>query len=379
MRIFVGFRPVEMSPERIPVVRRPVVLSIFAVGAFALVASACATTGPIGGTTTTDAEATLTTIAHQDTVGAAATTTPSSVPPEIQMTDIDLPQIGDALTRWWSLTPPIPYGEAMDMISRTGFGDGEDWAAVEGCVVDSRSSLWVMEAARSRFVEFGSDGDFVQEIVIPPEHLVQGKFFHYRDLVATNNGTLVTMRQTASGVTLLLHDQDGFEERDFEGFWQFAGAVGNTVFLWGDPGAELVAFDVESRTFLEDAAALRGYSQTVDGDRLRVSRHPSLDQVVLTFAGHGDSSLALDWSATSHPGSTDELWLQVRATSEDGSDLGAVIRLEADGAISTVAPLPFLDGKESLRSATDIFIDGVTGRPSLCVVGEEGLVLASLR
>lgn len=301
------------------------------------------------------------------------TSAPSQPEPALRAEqEIQLRSLGTGANRWTTMFS-IPYGSEVEQLGQAAIGEDAYWTAADGCTVDPHGNLWIAEAAKQRFVEFAPSGEFVREIPIPVQHLVDGRYFPYHELVATATGTLVTMRDTETGVSILLYESGEFEEISLDGYWEFMGSATDSVFFAAHPDSTVGVFTVSNRTFTsgELAADTRGYSQVVDGERLLVTQHPSGTQTPIRFMGRDDRSLY--WGAQSQPGVDGDLWLEVRAAIEGGDDLGGIVHLEPGQGALTVDPLPFDNGDEKLRSTTSLFINPRTGRPAICVARDTAL------
>lgn len=318
--------------------------------------------------------------------GAAREATSGAVAVDEQRDDggrLELPIAGSHGEAWdEALTIPYGSGEATLGASRGG-ADGPPRTGAGFGAEAPDGSWWFLDPAGDRVVRFDATGEYLDQVELGPEQLVQERFFPYQRPRVLADGTLVAVAYTGDRTRLLrVRDGEADVVRFSERVLTIVADDGRS--LYGlDASARLSAIDVEeaSRTPVDWLA-------TRTGDRFRLG---VVDDELRLELPDQDPPLRRRWSLTAadtdepvRPSlqlATDELGrihllLVGQADADPETHLSAYVRLSASGDLELVEPTPDLSGgaHSGDRAHLGVRVGGTT--PWLMTVaGEEVRVL----
>lgn len=161
-------------------------------------------------TTTTEPPATTSTVPATTTTSPVPTTTTTTVPTG----ELVLPAATEAMPDTWREVFFIPYGETPDTLGTSLGGDGEGifWGPEYGAQAPD-GSWWFLDTAKFRLAHFSPTGEYLEEVVVPTEMLVNGQYFQWSFPRVMADGTVLAARITGGTHYIRYRDGvlDGFE------------------------------------------------------------------------------------------------------------------------------------------------------------------------
>lgn len=244
-----------------------------------LLVAACGGTATTTTTTTTTSTSPTTTTPPLTTTTIVPPTTTTTLPSEGEVT---IPVATETTSDQWEEAFFIPYGDTPETLGTSLGGDGGGilWGPEYGAQGPD-GSWWFLDVGKLRLARFSSTGEYVEEVVIPTDLLVQGQYFQWTHPRVLADGTLLAAR-LAMETTGFLRLQDGsLDEVE----------LSVEMIPRADDGQNLYAFsfDEDSTLYIVDPEA--GTAEPTDwmvsrtGDRYRVSVRGHSMTVELPDAG----------------------------------------------------------------------------------------------
>ncbi|MDX1620308.1 MAG: hypothetical protein R3320_04915 [Nitriliruptorales bacterium] len=160
----------------------------------------------------------------------------------------------DDMPTGWRPPVVIPYGSDESQLGTSLGGDGEgiQWGPDYG-VVAPDGTWWILDSAKRRFAHYGAAGDYLGQVTIPSEHLVDGRFAQWQHPLALADGTIVTFRMSGDRTILLLLREGTFGEVGLDRQVAVKADDGELLYGFGADG-ELLAVDPTNGTIAEVGA-----------------------------------------------------------------------------------------------------------------------------
>lgn len=313
--------------------RRIVPLAVLVTACSGTATTTTTTTQPPTTTTTTAAPASTTTTAQEATT---TTTLPGQ---------LTLPAATDTMPVGWNELFFIPYGETPDTLGTSLGGDGEGiyWGPEYGAQSPD-GSWWFLDTANFRLAHFDPTGEYIGEVPIPTEMLVDGQYFQWSFPRVLDDGTVLAARVSAGTHFIRYRDGvlDGFEvpvqavPRADDGEALYAVSFDETSSLWAiDP----VAGTAEPTRYMRARNGSR-FAASVDGSRIRIELPDSGTTADLGFVAGGiggDVHLTIE-VASDHEGNL-HMFILGFPEADETLQLAAYAKVGPGGELLTLVPM----------------------------------------
>ncbi len=312
--------------------------------------------GPETSTTTTTAAPTTTAVPTKtSSTGAPPTegtttstttggTTTTGAGPVGELT-LQLPSVS-ALGDDWSELFVIGYGLGDELLGTSPGGDngslqlGPDYGAQA-----ADGSWWFLDAAKLRLAHYSERGDYIDAVAVPPDLLVNSRYFQYQMPHALDNGMLVASR-LGSGVRsdLLVLSDGALRAVELPTTVGVRTDDGRALYGSGD-NVELLQVDpasgsVDQVEWFMTRSGTR-YRLTAQGDVLAVELPDSaIGRVVIHLVYAGDPAVPAYAGVEVNSGTDGSLFLFLSGATDsgEGGQLAGFLTIFSDGVVSPMEP-----------------------------------------
>lgn len=196
----------------------------------------CATT-PAPSSSTSGLPSTTTT-ALSSTTAQQTTSTTAPEGPAVAL----IPTAG-AMSENWIRVFVIPYGVSPQTLGTAPGGDGGSLDIGPNYGTQTADGVWwFLDAAKQRIARFSPDGEYLDEILLPPQLLADGRYFQYQVPKALDDGSVLAVRFDELGTQLLSIGGDGsLDSRHLPGFFAPRVSDGHLLYM-SSPDGEMVQF-----------------------------------------------------------------------------------------------------------------------------------------
>lgn len=259
----------------------------------------------------------------------------------------------------WREVFALPYGDARERLGTSLGGDGEGITVGPSYGTQlPDGTWWFLDAAHKRLAQFSDTGQYLGEVVLPPEHLGQGQYFQYQLPQALADGTLVLSSTTIDSPALLLMAPDRSLRRVPLAQWVGVRATDGTALYGFDENDALVKV-APATGAIEPVTSFAG--QTGDAYTVAVDDTDAGGSLAITRPG---VTLELPVTAASDPSAAVHPRVEV-AMGADGVLALLVVGMveQLDGEAWEVSGLLRLDkeGRGTLDSVRDFASDADPG------------------
>ncbi len=350
--------------------RRSLILLVALVAACSSGPSTTSSTAPPAGSTTTSEPVTTT-----STMVSTTTSLPSLSPG-----DLVLPVATGSMPDTWRELFTIPYGETPETLGTSLGGDGEGvyWGPEYGAQAPD-GSWWFLDTAKYRLAHFDADGEYIEEVAVPTEMLVNGVYFQWTFPKVMRNGTVLAARIT--GGTHYIRYRDG----KLDGFEVPVAAVPRT-----DDGELVYAMDFEDSSLwaVDPRAATAERTDTMrarDGSRFLLTVGPSTIHLELPDAGTtvdmvftaagigGNAHLSIE--AVGDDEGNIHLFILGFPEADESQQLAGYARVTADGSVVILEEMMSPFSLSDPGTPTRLGVTPGTSTPTYMVVGDEGVTV----
>jgi hypothetical protein len=321
------------------------------------------------------AETTTTMVDTTTTTGAPSTTSPAAE----QTLAVALYPFSEMGPGWTEQV--FPYGEGEGSLGTEPGGEGLMFGPDYG-TQSPDASWWFLDAAKKRIAHFGGDGDYLDQVLMPQDLLVDGIYFQYQLPQALDDGSIVAIGWRAGETTSLLQIENGEASAV-----TFDGAV---AWVTTD-GAYLYGHDVEGTTphrldpndpFGEPVDWFRArdgsrYMVTLNEDEILVELPDAAIPLsrTLRMRYSEDPDVIARGAIQVETGADGTLFILMYGVPMTGDplDIGGLVTITPNGVVSEVAQVTNLFSTSDTGSPAHLGVTPGSSNPWLMVVGEDGV------
>jgi hypothetical protein len=216
----------------------------------------------------------------------------------------------ERMPKTWKRSFVIPYGDGRKQLGTGLEGDGEGLRVGPNHGAQGPDgSWWFIDTHKFRLARYSSKGRFLQELKVPKEHLVGGRYFPHQLPRVLNDGTFLAGNIVAGGTDMLRANHGRIDTVRLD----------REVGIRTDDGRKLYGFDWEGPMVEADIRTGRvrdtNWFRTRSGERYRVTLIDGKLRVVLP-----DARRPVDrtWAVTTRNGEPVQAQVQV-ASGTDGT------------------------------------------------------------
>lgn len=273
---------------------------------------------------------------------ALPTTPPATPPTFVDEIVLDAPtSIGPG----WSLLFALAYGDAPEQLGTSPGGEGVMWGPAYGTQLPD-GTWWFLDAAHLRLARYSETGQYLSDLVLPPEFLTDEQYFQWATPFALADGTLVLTSTSLTGASLLLVSPAGSLNRVPMATWVGPHFSDGTSLFGFTPEQELVRINPRTGR-LTPVRSFTGQS----GDTFELTVTDNSLQVVRGATTRNVPVLAADApQASTHPwvqagmGADGVLSVLVVGTVEetigDARTVAGFVTIDHRARVSAVEPVP---------------------------------------
>ncbi|AQP43587.1 hypothetical protein [Tessaracoccus flavus] len=139
----------------------------------------------------------------------------------------------------WGETLALPYGEFPGQVGVSPGGDGLEWGPSYGTQLPD-GTWWILDTAHLRLAHYAEDGRYLDDALIPEEHLALGSYVQYQSPQALADGSVVLQSTTIDNPGLLRFSADaGFTRLDLPVHVGVRATDGRRLFGFNEAGAQV--------------------------------------------------------------------------------------------------------------------------------------------
>jgi hypothetical protein len=333
-------------------------------------------------TTTTTALTTTSEHAPTTTNGPATTTTTipqttSTTEPQGDTVTVLLYPLGEMGEGWTDLV--FPYGTSEDTLGTAPGGEGLTLGPEYGTQL-SDGSWWFMDAAKLRLAHFDNEGDYLGQVEVPENVLVDGQYFQFQFPIGLDDGTVLAsgFRGEASTALMFMRDEVITEE-----------TIDETVPWVTTDGALLYGFSAadDAPAALDPSSVTPSdveWFQARDGSRYMVTVGDSEVVVDMPDAGvtktlqlrfSEDPEIAASAGIEVETGIDGSLFILIYGAPVSGDifDIGSLVRISPDGHVGEAEPIAQIFTPADPGSPSHLGVTPGTSNPWMMVIGEDGV------
>lgn len=319
----------------------------------------------------------ITTTTEPTSTSSTTTITTTSVPEG----SLIMPRALDTMPDTWVETFFIPYGDTPDTLGTYLGGDGEgvQFGPAYGAQGPD-GTWWFLDVANFRLAHFSERGEYLDDLAVPEEMLVDGVYFQYSFPRVLDDGTVVASRLSGADTVMMRLRGSVFDEVAMSiGFIPRADD-GDLVYghEW-ETSRVIAANPLEGTTTETEWFRGRGGNRYrlaggIDGLRVELPDASPPADVLIQFHAEGiggDVFLSIE-VATGEDGSLHIFLLGVPERDENQQLAGYVI-VSPDGVVGPIEPVrdPFSSADPS--TPTRLGIRPGTSDPWLMFIDEDGV------
>jgi hypothetical protein len=324
---------------------------------------------------TAPADTTTTVVDNTTTTGVTSTTTPAA---EQTVTVVLYPfsEMGPGWTEEVFL-----YGEGEESLGTSPGGEGLMFGPDYG-TQNADGTWWFLDAAKQRIAHFAPGGNYLDQVGMPEELLVDGIYFQYQLPQALDDGSLVASGWRDGATTSLLRIKDGTATGDtFDG--EVAWVTTDGTYLYGhtveenalqrldpnDPVAEPIDWFIA-----RDGSR---YRVTVNEDEILVELPDAAVPLTRTLLMRysEDPDVIARGAVEVETGADGTLFMLLYGVpiSREPLDIGGLLTISPDGEVSEAIEIANLFSSADTGSPARLGVTPGSSDPWIMVVGEDGI------
>ncbi|HEY7703709.1 MAG TPA: hypothetical protein VID03_02645 [Acidimicrobiia bacterium] len=354
--------------------------------ALVMTATACSPAATTTSSTTVPVTSTTTTIPPTTVAPSSTTTQPTTTTAgSVEGTSFVLPATREMGPAWEELFV-IPYGVDEATLGTAPGGEGLMYGPEYGA--QAPDGTWAfLDAAKQRIAYFSEDGEYLNQVPIGPDLLVDGQYFQYQLPRFLDDGTLIATGFRGENSTAVLMVKDGMAS-------EMSLAV--AVIAKTDDGSLLYGFDTANNQVEVDLAAATvtpvEFFRSRTGDRYRLTladqtlhiEQPDADPpsdrslAILAPDPPGGGAFA---SAELASGVDGDLYLFMLGIAQDDESLqlGGYTTIHPDGGIDNIETVRDPFSPSDPGSPSHLGVRPGTNDPWLMFIDEDGARVFGLR
>lgn len=279
----------------------------------------------------------------------------------------------------WVLSFAIPYGDEIEALGSAPGGDGLTLGPDYGAQAPD-GTWWFLDAAKKRLAHYDVQGEYLEEVVLGEDLLVDGIYFQYQLPRVLADGTVMASRFDVDTTELLALGEGGLGIVEVPAVVAIATDDGVTLYGFDANGAGQVAVDPTTGTVTPTE-----WFSTQIGSRYRVAvatgeitvELPDLDVVhvvpVTSSLGLGDVHVSVELASGSD--GTIHIYALGISESDEQNQLAGYTFIPPDGTLQAMEPSidPFTPADPG--SPSHLGVASGRAEPWLMIVTEVGVLV----